>query len=100
MNLNEPTTPAAPVKACKNEPITRFRADDGKVYLKQFHNLRGVYDEELKWLGITTPDGTIAISSPGVWEVCEQLCAGRATMIRMDGKQITSVRFIPEEAEL
>jgi hypothetical protein len=54
----------------------------------------------LQWLGITIPDGTIAISGPGVWEVCEQLCTGRATMIRVDGKQITSVRFIPEEAEL
>jgi hypothetical protein len=44
MNLNEATTPAAPVKAClrKNGPITRFRADD-EVYLEQFHKLAKIY---------------------------------------------------------
>lgn len=102
MNLNVPNTPAVAVKPYlyKTEPITRFRADDGKVYLEQFHNLRGVYDEELQALSITTPDGTIAVTGPGAWEMCEQLCAGKATMIRTDGQKITSVRFVPKETEL
>jgi Tn3 transposase DDE domain len=46
------------------------------------------------------PRPLMLFPGPGIWEVCEQLCAGRATMIRMDSNQITSVRFIPEEAEL
>jgi len=102
MTVNAPTTLAATVKPClhKSEPIVRFRTDERKVYLEQHHNLRGVYDEELQSLSITTPDGTIAITGPGAWDVCEQLADKKATMIRTDGKQITSVRFIPKETEL
>jgi archaeosine-15-forming tRNA-guanine transglycosylase len=100
MHLNTP--PAVPVKAYlwQTEPIVRFRADDGKVYLKQFHVLRGVYDEETQTLSITTADGTIAITGPGAWEVTENLCPGRVTMIRSDGEKITSVQFTSAEPEL
>jgi hypothetical protein len=66
----------------KSEPIVRFRTDDGKVYLEKFHNLRGVYDEETRCLTIKTPDGMIAVTGPDVWELCEPLCAGKATMVR------------------
>lgn len=81
----------------KTEPITRFRTDDGKVYLEQFHALRGVYDEESKALSVKIAGGTITATGPGAWEACESLCAGKATMIRSDGVEITSVVFYPKE---
>jgi hypothetical protein len=102
MKVNAPLPTAAPVKAYlwQTEPIVRFRTDDGKVYLEQFHNLRGVYDEEAQTLSINIPDGTIAITGTGAWEVCENLCPGRVTMIRTDGEKITSVTFTEAEADV
>lgn len=102
MMANAPTTPTVTVKHClhKTEPIVRFRTDEGKVHMEQFLHLRGIYDEELQTLSITTADGTIAITGPGAWDVCECVCGNRITMIRTDGKEITSVRFIPKETDL
>ena len=102
MKLNQPATPEDRPKpyAWKSEPIVRFRTDEGKVYLEQFHNLRGVYDEQLQCLGITTPDGTIAITGPSAWDFCEGMCTNQVTMVSTDGEHITSVRFIPKETDL
>jgi hypothetical protein len=95
----KPPPPGTKPFLWKTEPIVRLRTDDGKVYLEQFHNLRGVYDEEEQSLSVKTPDGMITATGPGAWEVCEHLCAGKVTMIRSDGVQITEVGFIPDEDE-
>jgi hypothetical protein len=83
----------------KSEPIVCFRTDDGKVYLEQFHDIDGVYDEETQTLSVKVSDGTIAITGPGAWELTEQLCPGKVTMVRTDGHQITSVEFAPDERD-
>jgi hypothetical protein len=102
MNLNAPLTQESSVRAYLNrgEPIVRFRTDAGQVLLEQFHNIRGAYNEAAQTLTLSIAEGNIAITGPGAWEVCEQLCAGRATMIRTDGRQITSVQFTAVEAEI
>lgn len=83
----------------KTEPIVRFRTDYGKVYLEQHHALRGVYDEETQTLSVKVSGGKITVAGTGAWEACEHLCAGKVTMIRTDGVQITSVQFGPDEDE-
>lgn len=84
----------------KSAPIVRFRSDDGKVYLEQFHGIHGVYDEEEQSLNVKIPDGTITLTGPGAWEVCESLCPGKITMVRSDGVQITSVSYVPDNIDL
>jgi hypothetical protein len=83
----------------KSEPIVRFRTDEGKVYCAQHHTLSFVYNEETQALSVKVPDGTITLTGRGAWEVCEHLCAGKVTMIRNDGVQVTEVGFTPDEDE-
>jgi len=51
---------------------------------------------------VDTPShGLIIIRGPGAWELCENFCAGKATMIRSDGQKVLSVeRLTKKQAKL
>jgi hypothetical protein len=90
---------AKPLKPWRSqgEPIVRFRTDDGKVYGSPSHSLATIFDEMSRVLAVECYHGIILITGPGTEELENALCAGQATMIRTDGKQITSVMLLVEE---
>jgi hypothetical protein len=78
----------------KAEPMVRIRADDGKTYCAIFQHTAAVYDEEGRSFTIHCGHGHIRIEGPGTGDLVKDFCGGRATMIQMNGAEITSVRVL------
>jgi hypothetical protein len=84
----------------KDDPLISFLCDDNALYCSQRHSLSAVsLEPERLTVNVPPHKGTIAITGRSVRELCEVLCAGRATMIRRDGTDIASVTFLPDEEE-
>jgi hypothetical protein len=90
--------PMQPVTAdpwsTKTEPMVRIRADDGKTYCAIFQHTAAVYDEEGRSFTIQSCHGHIQVTGPGTGDLLKDYCVGRATNIRTNGAEITSVRVL------
>jgi len=97
-----PSAPPEPVKAwvARDDRIIQFLADDGSLYCSQHHALSAVSPSPDRLEVKAPPHGTLIITGPAARELCNCLCAGQATLIRTDGVDLTSVEYVPEEAEL
>jgi hypothetical protein len=72
--------------------MVRFWDDTGDCYGFVFSHLTAaVYNEKHKRLLIDWPVGTLVIAGPKVLEFFDDFAAGRVTMLKPDGEDITSV---------
>jgi hypothetical protein len=75
-----------------NSEIVRFWTDDGNCYGFIFHHVTATYyDAHFRRLRIDWALGTLIIAGPRVLDFYEDFSNHRASVLRADGTEITSV---------
>jgi hypothetical protein len=76
----------------RGEPVFRAWVDGGRCYLLPFFSfLGGSFDEVHQTVTLEFQLGTVVVTGPKAWDFCNGFSQHKATLLKADGQDITSV---------
>jgi hypothetical protein len=92
-DIGKPLVARGPVKPWEQQhpALVLFVTDNGELYGSQQHAVSVASFGPTQLMVNAPPHGVVTITGPCARELCLDVCAGRATLIQADGKDLTSV---------